>query len=116
MIIDGVGGATFGLAIEHVASRGIVVNIAAQREDETVTFRAGCFDSAKGARIYTLSLPDELARHASGAGDLSRLCTLMADGRLDGQIELEASWREHPAAFDALLERRIGGKAVLNVD
>ena len=49
-------------------------------------------------------------------GDLSRLCALMADGRLDGQVELEASWREASRAFDALLERRIGGKAVLHVD
>jgi hypothetical protein len=40
----------------------------------------------------------------------------MADGRLDGQIELEASWREHFRALDALLERHIGGKAVLHVD
>jgi hypothetical protein len=66
--------------------------------------------------IYTLNLPDELAAHASGASDLTRLCTLMAAGRLDGQIELEASWREPSRAFDALLERRIGGKAVLHVD
>jgi NADPH:quinone reductase-like Zn-dependent oxidoreductase len=116
VIIDGVGGATFGLAIEHLASRGIVVNIATQSDDETVTFQAARFDRAKGARIYTLNLPDELASHASGAGDLNRLCTLMADGRLDGQIELEASWREPSLALDALLERRIGGKAVLHVD
>jgi NADPH:quinone reductase len=116
VIIEGVGGATFGLAIEHVASRGIVVNIATQSDDETVTFQAACFDRAKGARIYTLNLPDELASHASGQGDLTRLCTLMADGRLDGQIELEASWREPSRALDALLERRIGGKAVLHVD
>jgi NADPH:quinone reductase len=33
-----------------------------------------------------------------------------------GQIELEASWREPSLALDALLERRIGGKAVLHVD
>jgi NADPH2:quinone reductase len=116
VIIDGVGGATFGLAIEHVASRGIVVNIATQRDDETVTFQAACFDRAKGARIYTLNLPDELASHGSGAGDLTRLCTLMASGRLDGQIELEGSWREPSIALDALIERRIGGKAVLHVD
>ena len=108
--------ATFGLAIEHVASRGIVVSIATQSDDETVTFQAACFDRAKGARIYTLNLPDELASHGGGASDLTRLCTLMADGRLDGQIELEASWREPSIALDALLERRIGGKAVLNVD
>jgi len=68
------------------------------------------------ARIYTLNLPDELASHASGASDLARLCTLMADRRLDGQIELEVSWREASRALAALLERRIGGKAVLHVD
>jgi len=116
LIVDGVGGATFGLAIEHLARHGIVVNIATQSDDETVTFRAARFDRAKGARIYTLNLPDELAAHASAPGDLSRLCALMADGRLDGQVELEASWREASRAFDALLERRIGGKAVLHVD
>ena len=116
VVIDGVGGATFGLAIEHVAARGIVVNIATQSHDETVTFHAARFDRAKGARIYTLNLPDELASHASGASDLARLCRLMADERLDGQIELEGSWREPSRALDALLERRIGGKAVLHVD
>jgi NADPH:quinone reductase-like Zn-dependent oxidoreductase len=116
VVVDGVGGATFGLAIEHVAARGIVVNIATQSHDETVTFHAARFDRAKGARIYTLNLPDELASHASGASDLARLCRLMADERLDGQIELEGSWREPSRALDALLDRRIGGKAVLHVD
>jgi NADPH2:quinone reductase len=116
LILDGVGGPTFGLAIEHVAARGIVVNIATQSDAETVTFRAARFERAKGARVYTLNLPDELAAHASGASDLTRLCTLMADGRLDGQVELEGSWREPARALDALLERRIGGKAVLHVD
>jgi hypothetical protein len=41
---------------------------------------------------------------------------LAADGRLDGQIELHASWRRASRALEALLERRIGGKAVLRVD
>jgi hypothetical protein len=50
------------------------------------------------------------------AGDLNRLCSLVTEGRLDGQIELERSWREPAAALDALLHRRIGGKAVLHVD
>jgi NADPH2:quinone reductase len=31
VIIDGVGGATFGLAIEHLRPRGVLVNIATQR-------------------------------------------------------------------------------------
>jgi NADPH2:quinone reductase len=116
LIIDGVGGATFGLAIEHVAPRGIVVNLATPSDEETVTFRAARFDRAKGARIYTLNLLDELAFHGSAAGDLTRLCMLMAEGRLDGQIEFEGSWREPAPALDALLARGIGGKAVLRVD
>jgi NADPH:quinone reductase-like Zn-dependent oxidoreductase len=116
LIIDGVGGATFGLAIEHVAPHGVVVNLATGADDETVTFRAARFDRAFGATIYTLDLLDELASHAGGTSDLTRLCTLTADGRLDGQVELELSWREHSRALDALLHRHLGGKAVLHVD
>jgi hypothetical protein len=93
-----------------------VVNIATAADDETVTFRAARFDRACGATIYTLDLLDELASHAAGTSDLVRLCTLTADGRLDGQVELERSWREPSPALDALLHRRIGGKAVLHVD
>jgi NADPH2:quinone reductase len=71
LIVEGVGGAMFGAAIEHVAPRGTVVNIATQSDDETVTFHAARFDRAKGATIYTLNLFDELAR-ASAASDLTR--------------------------------------------
>ncbi len=116
LIIDCVGGATFGQAIEHVATRGVVVNIATQSPEETVTFRAARFDRAPGAMIYTLNLFDELASHSNGTSDLSRLCTLVAEGLLDGEIGLERSWHEPSAAFEALLGRRIGGKAVLHVD
>jgi NADPH:quinone reductase-like Zn-dependent oxidoreductase len=115
-ILDSVGGATFGLAIEHLAPRGVVVNIGTQSDDETVTFTARRFDRASGAAIYTLNLPDELASHSSTANDLIRLCGLVADGRLDGQVELEGSWRQPGHAIDALLRRRIGGKAVLHID
>ena len=93
-----------------------MVNIATQDDDETVSFRAKRFDRARGTTIYTLNLPDELASHASVASDLARLCALAADGRLDGQVELEDSWRQPGPAIDALLHRRIGGKAVLRVD
>jgi NADPH:quinone reductase len=116
LIVDAVGGAIFGQAIEHLAPRGIVVNLATQDEAETVTFRAARFDRARGARIYTLNLPDELAAHASGSTDLTRLCALAAGGRLDGQIELEDSWRRPAPALAALMHRHIGGKAVLHVD
>jgi NADPH:quinone reductase len=115
-ILDAVGGAVFGLAIEHLAPRGVLVNIGTPDDEETVTFRARHLDRSPGARIYTLNLPSELAWPGCAASDLARLCALAAAGRLDGQVELEGSWREPGPAIDALLSRRIGGKAVLRVD
>ena len=116
VVLEGVGGATLALAIEHLAPRGVVVNIGTQDDEETVTFRASRFDRSAGARIYTLNMPDEIARHASGVSDLQRLCALVARGRLDPQVALEDSWRNAPAATAALLGRRVAGKAVLHVD
>jgi NADPH:quinone reductase-like Zn-dependent oxidoreductase len=116
LIVDAVGGTTFGVAIEHLVPRGVVVNLATGGPDEVVSFRASAFDRAKAARIYTLNLPDELDAHGGATRDLERLCTLVAEGRLDPQIELEGSWRDPAPALDALLARRIGGKVVLHVD
>jgi NADPH:quinone reductase len=112
LVVDCAGGPAFALAIEHLAPRGLVVNLAT--EGETVTFRAARFDRSPGARIYTLNLRDELV---AGAGtDLARLCALAADGRLDAHVALEASWRDAGDAIRALLERRVRGKAVLHVE
>ncbi len=116
VIIDAVGGEIFARSIEHLAVRGLLVNLATDTEHETVTFRATSFDRARGARIYTLNLTDELAWHASGSTDLSRLLQLLADGRIDAQVELEHSWRDPGTAIAALLERRVGGKVVLTID
>jgi NADPH:quinone reductase len=116
LIIDCVGGAVFGQAAEHLAQRGVLVNIATQSPEQTVSFRAGRFDRSPGATIYTLNQWDESAAQGGAAKDLARLCALVADGRLDGQAEYEGSWREPEIAVEALLKRRIGGKAVLQVD
>ena len=59
---------------------------------------------------------EEIERTGSASSDLSRLARLVATGELDCQIDLRSSWREPGAAIDALLERRIAGKAVLLVD
>src|SRR5262249_35862204 len=48
VIVDCVGGPVFGLAIEHVAARGVVVNLATMEGVDTVTFRARRFDRALG--------------------------------------------------------------------
>jgi NADPH2:quinone reductase len=116
VVIDAVGGQIFARSIEHLALRGVVVNLATDTDEETVSFRAAAFDRARGARIYTLNLRDELAWHTSGSTDLSRLVQLLAAGRLDAQVELERSWRDAGAAMTALMDRQVGGKVVLTIE
>jgi NADPH:quinone reductase-like Zn-dependent oxidoreductase len=116
VIVDAVGGATFGDAIGHLAPRGVLVNVATDAEQDTVTFRAAAFDRAPGARIYTLNLIDEVAAQSGAGRDLTRLCRLVADGRLHVRIGLECSWQDPGRAVDALLRRRVGGKVVLRMD
>jgi NADPH2:quinone reductase len=113
-IVDAVGGTTFTAAIEHIAPRGLVINVATDRTDEIVSFKAARFDRAPGATIYTFNLSDELPR-MDAAGDLARLVTLLAQKKLVAPVELEADWQDIGHAIDALLQRRISGKAVLHV-
>jgi NADPH:quinone reductase len=54
-------------------------------------------------------------RQGGAGGGLARLVALVAEGRLRPQIDVVSSWRDAPAAFDALLERRVAGKAVLTI-
>jgi NADPH2:quinone reductase len=115
VIVDMVGGATFGSAIEHLRPRGIVVSIGTDETEETVSFRAKRFDRSPGARVYTLDLRDELAHRGGAAPDLGRLLALVASGSLDPSIGLELPWQETEQAVDALLARRVRGKAVLHL-
>jgi NADPH:quinone reductase-like Zn-dependent oxidoreductase len=50
------------------------------------------------------------------APDLTYLVELLAAGELDPQIGLRTSWTRIADAAEALLGRRIAGKAVLDVD
>jgi NADPH:quinone reductase-like Zn-dependent oxidoreductase len=115
-IVDGVGGAVFGSAIEHLAPGGVLVNLATPDPEEPVRFRPGRFDRSPGARIYTLNLSQELRATGSGRRDLERLLDLVVAGRLDAQVGLEGSWRDPAPVLSALRERRVAGKAVLHVD
>ncbi len=115
-IVEGVGGATLGAALQRVTGRGVVVSFASS-DAGPVSFPArSLFGRAPGARLHGLFIFEELERTGSGGRDLARLAALVAAGRLDAQVDLEASWREPGPAIEALLERRVAGKAVLIVD
>jgi NADPH:quinone reductase-like Zn-dependent oxidoreductase len=115
-ILEGVGGASLGTAIGKVAARGTIVSYASS-DPEPVSFPArALFGRAPGATLRGLFVFEEIERTGSGGSDLARLAELVAAGRLETQIDLEASWREPAGALSALLERRVAGKAVLHVD
>ncbi len=116
-VVEGVGGATLGLAIQRVASGGTVVSFASTDPSDPVTYPTrSLFGRASGARVYGLLLFSELAHTRAGARDLGRLAQLVAAGRLDCSVEREASWSEATDAIAALLERRVAGKLVLHTD
>jgi NADPH:quinone reductase len=117
VIAEGVGGRSLGAAIQRVAADGTVISFANSDPSAHAEYPPrALFSRAPGAKIYGLMVFPELAKRRGATGMLDRLLSLLAAGRLDPQIDLEASWREAPDAIRALVERRIAGKAVLHVD
>jgi NADPH:quinone reductase len=117
VIVEGVGGASLGAAIQRVAADGTIVSFANSDPNAPTEFPTrSLFGRAPGARLYGLLVFPELAKRRGATGMLDRLLILVAAGRLDPHIDLETGWREPAEAIQALLDRRIAGKAVLHVD
>jgi NADPH:quinone reductase len=116
LVIEGVGGETLSHAIRRVAPGGTVVSFARSDEQDVTFPTSALFRDAPGASVVGLYVFPELERRAGGGADLARLARLVADDDLQPQIDLETSWREPEGAIEALLDRRIAGKAVLHVD
>jgi NADPH:quinone reductase-like Zn-dependent oxidoreductase len=116
VILDAIGGPVLGAALQRVAPRGTVINIGATVAEPVSYPTREFYSRAPGARLEGFYLFDDVAHTRSAARDLRRLADLVAAGRLDCQIDVTASWTEAAAAVQALLERRVAGKAVLTVD
>jgi NADPH:quinone reductase-like Zn-dependent oxidoreductase len=115
-IIDGVGGPVLGQALQRVAPGGTVVSFASTVTDPVSYPSRELFARAPGARLYGFYLFAELDHTRSGSTDLRRLADLVADKRLDPQIDLTLAWSDAAQAIEALLDRRVNGKAVLRVE
>jgi NADPH:quinone reductase-like Zn-dependent oxidoreductase len=115
-IVDAIGGPVLGVALQRVAPGGIVISFAATVAEPVSFPTRELFSRAPGARLYGLYIFSELEHTRSGAADLRRLAELVASGRLDPQIDLVSSWQRAGDAIDALLGRRVSGKAVLTLD
>ena len=116
VILDAVGGPVLGMALRRVAPRGIVISFASTVTEPVSYPTRELFARAPGARLYGLYIFSELEHTRSAASDLRRLADLVAGGVLDAQADLVAAWTDAGRAIEALLERRVGGKAVLTVD
>ncbi|MDQ3677084.1 MAG: zinc-binding dehydrogenase, partial [Actinomycetota bacterium] len=110
-ILEGVGGASLGAAIGRVTAEGTVVSYASSDPDPVCFQARTLFGGAPGAILRGLFVFDELEHTRTGSSDLARLADLVAAGELDCQIDLETSWRDPAPALEALLERRVAGKA-----
>jgi NADPH:quinone reductase len=115
-VIDGVGGPVLGAAIQRVAPGGTIVSFASTIPEPVSYPARELFARAPGARLYGFYVFAELDHTRSGSADLRRLADLVAERRLDPQIDLTLPWHDAGRAIEALLDRRVNGKAVLTVD
>ncbi|HWC85412.1 MAG TPA: zinc-binding dehydrogenase [Solirubrobacteraceae bacterium] len=115
VIVDAVGGSILGAAIGRIVPGGTIVNFASTTDEPVSYPTAALFRRAPGARLYGLYVFTEVARRGTGSSDLRRLAELVAAGRLDPLIDIVAPWTEVGSVIEALLDRRVRGKAVLTV-
>jgi NADPH:quinone reductase len=115
LILESVGGASLAGALRRVSPGGLVVSFG-DSSGEPVSFGAREFYRSTGASLYAFLIFAELDRTGTGSVDLERMARLIAAGALDPAISVEASWSEAGPVLEALLDRRVKGKAVLHVD
>jgi NADPH2:quinone reductase len=114
-VIESVGGDTLAAAFARLAEGGTLVTIGGS-SDTLTTFDGLTFARKGPITMYGMSLFRELERQGMGARDMADLLALVADGRLDPQIDRTASWHEMGSLLQALGNRQINGKAVALID
>jgi NADPH:quinone reductase len=108
-VLDNVGGDLLAEAFRLVEPGGLALAIGkASRRPTTIDFEQERLNGGgKGLEVFVIATP---LSH-----DLSHLLELLERGELDPQIGWRASWQQAADAAAALLERRVAGKAVLDI-
>lgn len=108
-VIDNVGGSQLAEAFYHLEHDGIIQAIGkASGEPTLIDFEQARVNSARG-RLENFNVTTPFGP------DLTYLLHLLDTDRLDPQIGWRGPWSDAAAAVDALLSRRIQGKAVLDL-
>jgi NADPH2:quinone reductase len=115
VILDGVGGSVLGSCMQRVAPLGTVISFASTLTEPVSYPAREFFVRAAGAKLVGFYLFGYLSHSRGTAADLRRLAELVADGRVDPQIDTVWPWDEAGDAIEALMDRRVAGKAVLRV-
>jgi NADPH:quinone reductase-like Zn-dependent oxidoreductase len=115
VILESAGGPSLAAAMQRIRAEGTIVSFG-DSSREPVTFSASAFYRRPAARLYGFFIFSEVERSGSAARELEFLAELVARGELDPQVSLETSWRDPTPAIEALLGRRVRGKAVLHLD
>jgi NADPH:quinone reductase len=111
LVLESVGGASLGAALQKAAHQGLVVVFGnSSREPTEIGFPAF---AGREVRLQTYFS----YHHEREAGDnLRMLLDRLSAGRLEVDIGFRESWSRVNDALDGLKERRFAGKAVLLVD
>ncbi len=115
LVLESAGGGSLAAAIGRLAPEGVIVSFG-NSSSEPVTFDPRTFYRKGAPRIEGYFVTWELLHGRVGVRELSHLASLAASGELESRIDLRTSWRDTASAIDALLERRVAGKAVLTID
>jgi NADPH:quinone reductase-like Zn-dependent oxidoreductase len=112
-VVDCVGGPQLVQGFMKLAPHGTLVSVGHSAEEPEV-FPPGAFygnDGRHGRSIVTFYLLDGQPLEA----DLTWLAARVADGVLDPHVAWRGGWDRAGEAVSALLERRLHGKAVLDL-
>lgn len=113
LVLEGVGGPSLERSLGALG-RGGVVELYGAAAAEPARISLGSFGRAPHSRIEPFFVY-QTGEETFGR-DLALMARLVADGRLQPQVGLEVSWREVETALAALRDRRVRGKAVLDID
>jgi len=114
LILDSVGGTVLGSALSHVSEGGTLVSYGTSGGTQ-VTFDASKFYPIGRASYYGFILFDELKMVEPAGLGLAALSNLVASGKLQTRISIEADWSEIADVAQQLTERTYPGKAVLHI-
>ena len=113
LILESLGGASLGAALEAVAPEGCVVSFGST-VDPAVSFDARKFFFVGGASLYGFIIFHEVRREPM-ARDLERLAELILDERLATHVEATFPLSQIGDAVDALRDRKVKGKIVVTL-